>query len=361
MRRIIIGKKFLLGPLQKYWIKNGVLMDYLVSIIIVNYNGAQLLDSCISSIEKISSINYEIILVDNASKDESIEMVRNKFPKVKIISNVKNLGFAEGNNIGFKNSKGKYILLLNTDTTVEKDFLTPLLKEINNPKIGIVQPKILLMDDPTRLDAVGSFFTNTGFLFHYGLYEKGDNYNAKMMIYSAKGACMLIKREVIEKIGLFDDDFFAYFEETDFCHRVWLAGYEVWYVPESSIYHKGGATSQNFDYYFIQYHSTKNRICSYIKNLGTTEIIKVIPLHLLMVIVISFIYFLYGKPKLATALQRSIYWNIVNLPNTLQKRKHIQRGIRKLNGGEMMPKIRRTVGLKYFLDHYHLFKGVKRS
>ena len=175
---------------------------------------------------------------------------------IKVVKNKENLGFAEANNVGYSRSKGDLILFLNNDVEVEYDFLSKLVKELlSDPKLGGVQPKILLMNKKDNLDSVGAFLTNSGFLFHYGIYKsQNDNkYNKKIDIYSAKGAGMLFRREVIEKIGLFDKDYFAYFEETDFCHRVWLAGYKIRYIPESRMYHLMGGTSINMDSSFIQF------------------------------------------------------------------------------------------------------------
>ncbi|MCP4649287.1 MAG: glycosyltransferase family 2 protein [PVC group bacterium] len=327
----------------------------LVSIIIVNWNGLAHLKKCFVSLKGINYKNYEIILVDNNSKDESVAYVREKFPKVKIIVNTENLGFAEANNIGYENSKGDLILFLNNDVEIEPDFLGILVQElIGDPNLGGVQPKILLMKEREKLDSVGGFLTNSGFLYHYGIYkdEKQDKYNKKIDIYSAKGACMLFRKKVIEKTGLFDKDFFAYFEETDFCHRVWLAGYKIRYVPESRIYHLMGGTSGAMDSPLIQFHSFKNRINSFLKNLGIKELMKILLHHLILINLVSIVCLFCGKIKMAFAIQKAIYWNFLNIHKTVRKRKIIQKNIRMVSGHEIEKFIMQKPRLIYY---FYLF------
>ena len=326
----------------------------LVSIIIVNWNGKHHLESCLDSLSKITYKNTETILVDNASDDGSVKYTKKNFPKIKVVKNSKNLGFAEGNNIGIANSKGEYILLLNNDTKVSPTFLTELVHVLEeNSHIAIAQSKIYMMDDPNRLDTVGSFLTPAGFLYHYGFAKKdSDQYSKEMIIYSAKGASMIIRRSVLEKIKVngqvFDKDYFAYFEETDLCHRAWLAGYEIFFVPKSVVYHKIGATSSKLDNAFVQYHAFKNRINSYIKNLGSYRLIQILPLHVLLCFAISFLYLFRGKPKIWLGLNKAIVWNIGNLPKTLKKRKDIQERIRKIEDREFIPRLLWTVPPIYY-------------
>ncbi len=337
-------------------------MKKLVSVIIVNWNGKRFLKECLSSLFAQDYKNIEVIFVDNASTDDSVDYVKKNFPKTKIVSNKKNLGFAEGNNIGYKNATGDYILFLNNDTKVTKSFLTELVKVLeSDKKIGGVQSKILLMDDPTRLDSVGAFLTNTGFLYHYGIAKKDSpKYNKQIDIYSAKGACMIFKREVLEKIKvdgeIFDSRYFVYFEETDMCHRIWLAGYKIVFVPKSVVYHKMGGTSAKLDNAFVQYHSFKNRINSYIKNLGTLELLKILPLHILMCEAFALILLIKLKFSLFLSIQKAIVWNLAVLNATLIKRKQIQKYIREVNDMRLLHKVLRNVRFTYY---YHLFGGLK--
>src|SRR5258708_9727416 len=179
-------------------------MSKLASIIIVNWNGKKHLETCLSSLQKQEYSPIEIIVVDNASSDDSVEYIRKHFPKTKIIINQENLGFAEANNIGYRQTKGEYIIFLNNDTRVEKNFLSELVKAIEtDQQIGGAQSKILLMDEPDKLDSIGAFLTQAGFLYHYAVGKKdAPKYSYQIDLYSAKGACMIFKREVLKKFLL---------------------------------------------------------------------------------------------------------------------------------------------------------------
>lgn len=325
-----------------------------VSVVIVNWNGLHHLKKCLPSLTSVTYKNTEIIIVDNNSTDGSIEFIEKEFNLCKIVKNKKNLGFAGGNNAALPYISGEYVLFLNNDTIVTSNFIDELvlvLKE--DPSIGGVQSQILSMDYPDRHDSVGAFLTNTGFLYHFGYFQKvNEKYNKAIPLYTAKGACMMFRKNVIDKVGLFDDDFFAYFEETDFCHRVWLAGYSIYYAPKSVIYHKVGGTSNSMNNSFIQFHSFKNRINSYIKNLGGIEMIKILPVHLLLCEISAFGFLFKKRPDLFISINKAIFWNAGNLGKTLRKRKKIQKKIRKVSDSQFFSTIKRNPGIKYY---YFLF------
>lgn len=332
-----------------------------VSVIIVNWNGVEHLKKCFPTLAKIDYPNLEIIIVDNASHDDSIKLIkefarkiRAHNVKVKTVINKKNLGFAGGNNAGLKSVTGKYILLLNNDTTVTKNFIKELVKVLEkNPSVDCVQSKILSMNYPEKLDSVGAYLTNTGFLYHYGYFQKNKlSYDSTRDLYTAKGACMMVKKEVVDKIGLFDPDFFAYFEESDFCHRIWLSGGRVMYAPKSIIYHKVGGTSNSMNNAFIQFHSFKNRINSYLKNLGTLELLKIVPLHILLCEVAAISFIPKGRIDLFYAINKAIYWNIRTIGKTIKKRKKIQGKLRTVPDSKFMKNIKRSPGIRYY---YYLF------
>lgn len=330
----------------------------LVSIVIINWNGIRDLKDCLPSLRKVKYPKIEIILVDHGSKDGSIEYVKKNFPKVKLIEAKKNLGFALGNNVGYEKTKGEYVLILNNDTVVENDFLDYLVETLNGKGVGIVQPKIIFADTK-KLQSAGTYLTNSGFLYHIG-YDKNPRdkkYNKKSKIFSANGSCMLIKRDVIEEVGLFDRDFFLYFEETDFCWRAWLAGYSVLYEPRAVIYHKGGRATKRLPSSFVNFHSFKNRINALIKNLGSPELVKILLPHLLLCQLAAFSFLLRGGLKVAISAEQAILWNLSNLGKTLRKRKKVQQKIRKVNDIVLMDTIKKKVRLSYY---YYLFKGLEK-
>lgn len=301
-------------------------MSELISIIIVNWNGKKWLKDCLSSLENQTYKEFETIFVDNASKDDSVSFVQKEFPKVKIIQNKTNRGFAGGNNDGLALARGKYVLLLNNDTSCPKNYLDNFIKVFKEiPNAGCVQSKILLMDQKDKLDLVGSYWTDTTFLYYFGFGKKDDGkYEKEIPVFSCKGASMMIRREVIDKVGLFDDDFWNYYEETDFCHRVWLAGYECWYYPKAYVYHAMGGTSINIKNSLLQYHNFKNKLLSFLKNFEVKSLITIIPIYIAMNILISIIWLLQGKIKHSLAIYNSLWWNLVNLKLTFSKRRKVQ-------------------------------------
>ncbi len=324
-----------------------------VSIIILNYNGGKIIRKCLESVYKQRYGNFEVIVVDNGSTDGSLTEISKKFPKVKIVKSHKNLGFAQGNNFGYKKAKGDLILFLNNDKIVDRNFLSPLVEKItSSSEIGAIQPKILQFPNKYLIDSVGSYFILTGFLYHFGHNKKDQKkYNSESYIFSMKGACMLFKREVLKNTGLFDKDYFAYFEETDLCQRTWISGYKVLYLPSSKIYHMGGETVKNISGSFIQYHSYKNRIYTYLKNLDAKTIIKIVPLHIFLCELISLLYLFTFKFSLFAAVQKAILWNIYNLPRLKNERIKIER-IRRVRDEEYLANLTRKVKPSYY---YHLF------
>lgn len=330
----------------------------MVSIIIVNWNGINLLPDSLESLVKISYKNTEVIFVDNASKDESVAYVKKHYPKIKILQNNSNLGYAEGHEDAFKKAKGELILLLSTDTIVEKNLLDELVKGMNsNEKIGAVMPKLLMYPQKHLIDSIGAFFLTSGFLYHFGREkDHGDpRYNKQMEVYSGKGACLLFKKSVLQKTGLFDKDYFAYFEDTDLCHRVWLSGHSVLYCPYTFVYHKEGSTSKKMIRSFIYFHSFKNRILTYLKNLSVKNLFIVLPRLFVIYQCAFLLYLLKGNFGIAWTVQRSILWNFINIKQTLKKRLYVQNKIRVISDEDFLPKITRSVRLSYY---YYLFRGL---
>lgn len=301
-----------------------------VSIIIVNWNGGKIFKNCLKSLEKLLYPNWELIIVDNGSNDNSellYKEVHLNAKRVKLLKNKTNLGFAEANNQGYKVSKGEFVLLLNNDTKITPNFLNVLLKSFEkDKKLGVVQPKIKVMDKKDRLDNSGTFLTKTGFLEHWGYMEKdGKEFNKEKYIFSAKGACMLTKREVIDKVGLFDKDFGSYFEESDFCWRAWLAGWKVKYIPNTYIYHKVGFTSKKMSQIDVNYVSLKNRICSFCKNLDQKNLFLILGTHIIIIIGLGVYYLIKLEFSKSSMVFRALSWNITNIDKTRKKRYKVQK------------------------------------
>lgn len=332
----------------------------LITIIIVNWNGKKWLKQCLDSLLQQTYPAVEIIVVDNASTDGSREFISKHYKTVKLIRNATNSGFAGGNNTGWQHATGKYVLLLNNDTYIEPDFLRKFLPVFDKiPNLGSAQCKLVLMDQPEYLDVAGSYWTNSTFLYHYG-YGKKENsakYNKPLPFFSNKGAAMLLSRDIIEAVGLFDEDFWCYYEETDLCHRLWIAGYECWYYPSAKVYHATGGTSTTFDNSYIQFHNFKNKLLSFLKNFEARSLLTILPVYLTINIVLSFVWLLQGKPKHFFALYKGLWWNAKNLSNTLRKRRTIQM-LRKVSDREIMRLTKRNPRLSYY---YRLFNNTLKS
>jgi len=222
-----------------------------ISVIIVTFNGEKHILDCLKSILESSYSDYEIIVVDNASKDKTSDLVKEKFPQVKLIINKKNLGFTGGNNIGIKESKGEFIFLLNDDTVVHPDLLKILTAELeSSSKIGIVGPKIYFMSpEGKRFDKIwfagGKIDWKRGEAYNLGKGLKDNELknDVKKEADFITGCALMIKKEVIKKIGLLDEKFFAYYEDADWCQKTIKAGYAVVYVPFGGVWHIKSATS----------------------------------------------------------------------------------------------------------------------
>ena len=235
--------------------------EYKLSIITINYNGLK--DTC----ELIDSIPFnndtEVIVVDNASKQDEASIITKRYPYVKVINSDKNLGFAGGNNLGIKKAKGDYILLINNDTYFKDFNLGNLFNRLkSSDKIGVVCPKLRFAWGNNPIQFAGytplSNITLRNRAIGFGEEDEGQYGTAHPSPY-AHGAAMLIKREAIKKVGLMPECFFLYYEEIDWSMMFTRAGYEIWYDPSCTVYHKESQTTgQNSP--LRAYYITRNRL-----------------------------------------------------------------------------------------------------
>lgn len=249
---------------QKHGVKSLFNMSPRVFVVVLNWNGKQFLKRCLNSLLE-SSYRAQIIVVDNGSSDGSIEFIEKYFPKITLLKNKKNLGWTGGNNVGVRYAIKKNadaILILNNDTHVAKNAIQLLVNKLfSDKKIGIVGPKIYFdkQGDKKIISFAGGFFTkNRYFGMHRGSNEvdKGQ-YSSDESSEFITGAAIMIKRDVFKKIGLFDDDYFIYYDEADFCMRARQEGYIIEFVSQAHVFHAFSGTI-SLGSPFQHYYTTRN-------------------------------------------------------------------------------------------------------
>ena len=230
-----------------------------LSIIIVNWNSKDYLEKCIASIlEAKSEVRFEIVVIDSGSFDGSCEMVKQCYPQIKFIQSDTNIGFAKANNAAFKASSGSHILFLNPDTTVVGSAIDTMFSQMENmPSAGAIGCKLLNADGSVQTSCIQSFPTilnqllNSDFLM--GLFPKSRLWGMAPLFSAAKGpaevevlsgACIMMRRSLFEQIGLFSNDYFMYAEDLDLCYKARQSGYKNYYIPNATIFHFGGGSTQ---------------------------------------------------------------------------------------------------------------------
>jgi len=246
-------------------------MNNLVSIILVNYNGFN--DTCelIDSLRRVETHPYEVIIVDNASRNRDGERLKDKFPDVTIICSKENLGFAGGNNLGIGKAKGDYLFFLNNDTVITKPVLSVLVECLQrDPNIGCVSPKTTFWPEYTVLQYAGatpmSRITLRNEFLGYGKKDNGEYDRAGGTAF-ANGAAMMIRRKDIEIFGVMPEDYFLYYEELDWCRRMQEHGFGIWYEPQAVIGHKESASVGLQSPLQVYYH-TRNRLIFASRNIS---------------------------------------------------------------------------------------------
>ena len=259
-----------------------------ISIILINYNSSKFIYKCLDSVEMIRDNHlHEVIIVDNSSTDNSMNLIRENFSKFRLIYSKKNLGFGRANNLAFKQSQGKYLLFLNTDTILTEStpkILSDYLDQ--NHDIAVISPRITFKDGSYQLsfgnlpnlavelfDKVKYGLDNKWHSFFSNLYDR--KYSKVQEVGWVTGACLMMRRDVFEQIGGFDENFFMYFEDKDLCKRVKELGYKVVYYPETTIIHLLGGSSHGIKKSVNKYYRD-SQLYYYQKHLGKfqTSILK---------------------------------------------------------------------------------------
>lgn len=291
----------------------------LVSIIAVNYDHPEVTCEFIESLNKVTYPNIEVIIVDNKSPNDDPSMIKQRFPNVTFYASHVNWGFAGGNNQGIMRARGDYILLLNNDTIVDKGFLEPLVeKMLADPTIGAISPKIRFFYDPEIIQYAGFLPINKYTVRNaaIGFREKDHGqYDHDRETAYAHGAAMMVPMEVIRKIGLMSYIFFLYYEEADWSFRIKRAGYNIWYVHNSLVFHKESISTGKLSALKI-YYLTRNRLVFMRRNIFGKDFLIGIFYQLLIAIPKNAIkYLVTGKLKLFYAYCRALGWHAKNFFN----------------------------------------------
>ncbi len=309
--------------------------DLFFSIIIINYNGHEFIENCLRSVLSSSYANFEVIVFDNASADDSLKIVSQYFnncQNLKIIKSKTNLGFARANNEAAKLAKGSILVFLNVDTKVDKDWLFYIFEAIETDQlIGAGQCKLKNYYNPEIIDSAGHYIDKFGLVHVLGDSEIDiGQFDKNKCIFAATGAAFVCKKSVFEKVNGFDNDFFMFFEETDLCWRIWLAGYKIIFIPQAVVYHARGGIRKackkdkiafDFNYFFI-----RNRISSLIKNYGLKNLFFFLPMNILISLIwIAPMVLIRFDFKSAKSIIHGVAWNLLNFKKNLKKRMIVQK------------------------------------
>ena len=328
-----------------------------VSIVIPHWNNVDVLSECLESISNTNFENFETIVVDNASTDNSVASVRSNYPNVKLIENDKNYGYAGGCNIGAEAASGDFLIFLNNDTVQEKDWISNLIKTINSDdKIAAVQPKILNYYDRNVFDYAGGsgghmdiycFPFARGRIFSFQENDEGQ-YNNKEKCFWSSGTCFMVRRELFQKAGGFDDSFFAHMEEIDLCWRLYAMGFEVWVEPDSVVYHKNALTLPMYSHkkYYLNH---RNSLLMLLGNYSIKNIFLIGIPRLILEKIACFYSILMLDWRHFTAILRSLFWIIFH-PNVIMKKRKSFSKIRTITDKKIMENMMQSsIVIKYYL------------
>jgi len=328
----------------------------LVSILVLNYNGLKFLDDCFKSLFDSTYQNYEVIMIDNLSTDESVVYTKNQFPQVKIFQNGVNGGFSLAYNNAFKIATGKYFVILNNDVKVDPGWLEPLVNVAENElSVGALQPKLVSMLEPDKFEyggASGGFLDKYGYPFARGrvfdIIEKDfGQYDDIARVFWTSGAAMFLRAEVLKYSGDLDVDFVHHMEEIDLCYRINLVGYELKVVPQSKIYHFGGGII-SYESYRKLYWNHRNSVFMMLKNLQGFNLVKIIFIRSIL----DFMTIISSLTKLDfkrfAALFHAYFWLISHPQMIIMKHRAVQK-LRKVSDDEIFKLLYpKSIALQYF-------------
>jgi len=288
-----------------------------VDIIICTHNNEEIIEKCLDHVMALKYENKKCIIIDDVSTDRTVEVINQTHPGVRIIQKKERSGPSVSRNIAIKNSSSNYLLFLDSDVFVEPYFLYNLMEAMGNThiRVSIFGGKLLLPNE--TIDSVGGEITKIGVGFDRGHGKSENEYKDRMEVMYIPSAAILIRREVFDKIGLFDETYFYGHEDTDFCWRAHIAGFKAYYEPSAIAHHSKNTTVKNMQNY-IYYYGVRNRIRSMLKNHQPFNLLlygSLYKLYLFADILIRS----HKKEKI-----KALFWNFKNIKSTLKERQKIQ-------------------------------------
>ena len=313
----------------------------LVSIIILNYNAGELLIECIDSIKKSSFNNYEIILVDNNSKDDSHTACKEKFPDIKLIENSENLGYCEGNNVGIRIAQGEFIVILNPDTIVKSNWLEELISAYEENGEGFYQPKFLATSEKSLLLSTGNMMQIFGFGYARSKGETDKKqYETFEKINYASGTCLFTSKNVLDSIGLFDSFLFAFHDDLELCLRGRMNNIFSFYVPKSIVYHPVEGTSFKWSPLKFKLLERNRKYCL-LTLYDRSTFFRMLPALFLVDIAVFFFYMRKGLLKMKISADVEILKSF----KTINKKYSENQKIKKLSDKELISELKNEVNV----------------
>ncbi len=253
-------------------------MDGLLSVLVINYNGVDVLADCVESLSRSRQQPLEVLVLDNGSSDDSIEYVRREHPDVLLHCFGQNLGYAAGNNRGIEASRGRYVLLLNNDTVVDPDALGHLIRHMEqaDPSVGGCMPKLLFHEQPELVNSAGVGVDSRGNSYSLGREEQAASWDTPREIFCPHGAAAVYRRKMLDDVGLFDESFFMFQEEVDLGWRARLRGWTFQLIPEARVWHREQVSSRRSGTNTV-YYLERNRFWMLVKNAGIGTLARMLP------------------------------------------------------------------------------------
>lgn len=304
----------------------------LVSVVTLNYNGKRFLKGLFDSLRECTYPNLEIIMVDNCSHDDSVQFVKAHYPEVKVHQNDQNYLYAGGNNRGLALANGEYICVLNNDVLVDPGFIEPMVEAFEaNARMMAGQPKILAMQNRHQFEYAGSaggFIDWLGYPFVRGrillsIEEDNGQYDTPVKLFWASGACLFLRKEVMDTVGNFDEDFGLHMEEIDLCWRIHLAEGEIYSIPQSVIQHHVGGTLEQENPRKV-YWNFRNNMFLLIKNLSLPNLLIRLPIRIPLDALAFVVELLKRHFRSAFSILKAYGWLLLHIPLMLRKRAAVQ-------------------------------------